>query len=60
MELMGNGFSHASGLAWLGGDSKEEDWGGAGDGGDVVKAWPLLAWPDVVDATRATMAGTSR
>ena len=55
MELMGDGFSHAGGLAWLGDGSKEED-----RGGDAVKARPVLAWWDAVDATGATMAGTSR
>ena len=60
MELMGDGFSHAGGLAWLGGGSKEEDRGGAGDGGDAVKARSVLAWQDAVDATGATTAGTSR
>ena len=60
MELMGDGFSHAGGLARLGGGSKEEDKGGAGDGGDVVKARPVLAWRDAVDATGATIAGSSR
>ena len=60
VELMGDGFSHAGGLARLGGSSKEEDRGGAGDGGDAVKARPMLAWRDTVDVTGATMTGTSR
>ena len=60
VELMGDGFSHVGGLAQLGGGSKEEDRGGVGDGGDAVKARPVLAWWDAVDMTRATMGGTSR
>ena len=60
MELMGDGISHVGGLAWLDDGSKEEDRGGAGNGGDVVKARPVLAWRDTVDATGVTIAGTSR
>ena len=60
VELMGDGFSHAGRLARLVDGSKEGDNRGAGDGGDTVKAWPVLAWWDAVDATGATMAGTSR
>ena len=56
---MGNGFSHAGGLAQLGGGSKEEDRGGAGDGRDTVKALPVLAWRDAIDATGATTVGAS-
>ena len=59
MELMGDGFSHAGGLARLGGDSEEEDRGGRETVGTQLKAWPVLAWRDVVDTTRATMARTS-
>ena len=60
MELMLDGFSHAGGLARLGDGSKEEDREGAGDGGDTVKARPVLAWWDAVDATGATTTSTSR
>ena len=60
MELMGDGFSHAGGLARLGGGSKEKDRGGVGDDGDTVKARPVLAWQDTIDVTEATMAGTSQ
>ena len=47
-------------LALLGDGSKEEDSGGAGDGGDAIMARPVLAWRDAVDMTGVTMASTSR
>ena len=53
---MGNGFSHAGGLARLDGGSKEEDRGGAKDGGDTVKARPMLAWRDAVDHDRSEVS----
>ena len=59
VELMENGFSHVGGLARLSGGSKEEDMRGVGDGGDAVKARPMLAWWDAVDTIGATTVGTS-